>query len=61
MDYILGNIIFLKELADVISEPLSHVFQNPWSIRKLLDNWKRTDVVLIFKKGEKWTQAGTTD
>ncbi|XP_058028993.1 uncharacterized protein LOC131193128 [Ahaetulla prasina] len=43
----------LKELADVISEPLNYIFQRSWSTGELPEDWKRADVVPIFKKGKK--------
>ncbi|CAM5085571.1 unnamed protein product [Natator depressus] len=43
----------LKELADVIAEPLAIIFENSWRSGEVPDDWKKTNVVPIFKKGKK--------
>ncbi|CAM5140018.1 unnamed protein product [Natator depressus] len=43
----------LKELADVIAEPLAIIFENLWRSGDILDDWKKANVVPIFKKGKK--------
>ncbi|KAJ7397252.1 hypothetical protein BTVI_136857 [Pitangus sulphuratus] len=43
----------LKELADVISKPLSMIFEWSWESREVSVDWKLANVVLIFKKGKK--------
>ncbi|CAM5109502.1 unnamed protein product [Eretmochelys imbricata] len=43
----------LKELADVIAEPLAIIFENSWRLREDLDDWKKANVVPICKKGKK--------
>ncbi|CAM4569974.1 unnamed protein product [Lepidochelys olivacea] len=43
----------LKELADVIAEPLAIIFENSWRSGELPDDWKKGNVVPIFKKGKK--------
>ncbi|CAM4520887.1 unnamed protein product [Lepidochelys kempii] len=43
----------LKELADVIAEPLAIIFENSWRSGEVPDNWKKANVVLIFIKGKK--------
>ncbi|CAM5135878.1 unnamed protein product [Natator depressus] len=43
----------LKELADVIAEPLAIIFENSWRLGKVPDDWKKANVVPIFKKREK--------
>ncbi|CAM5090545.1 unnamed protein product, partial [Natator depressus] len=43
----------LKELADVIAEPLAIIFENSWRMGEVPDDWKKANVVPIFKKGKK--------
>ncbi|CAM5169483.1 unnamed protein product, partial [Eretmochelys imbricata] len=43
----------LKELAAVIAEPLAIIFENSWRTGEVLDDWKKANVVPIFKKGKK--------
>ncbi|CAM5165610.1 unnamed protein product, partial [Eretmochelys imbricata] len=43
----------LKELAAVIAEPLAIIFENSWRLGEVPDNWKKANVVPIFKKGKK--------
>ncbi|CAM4525174.1 unnamed protein product [Lepidochelys olivacea] len=43
----------LKELADVIAEPLAIIFENSWRSGEVPDNWKKANVMPIFKKGKK--------
>ncbi|CAM5073386.1 unnamed protein product [Natator depressus] len=43
----------LKELADVIAEPLAIIFENSWRLGEVPDYWKKANVVPIFKKGKK--------
>ncbi|CAM4532571.1 unnamed protein product [Caretta caretta] len=42
----------LKELADVIAEPLAIIFENSWRSGEVPDDWKKTNVVPISKKRE---------
>ncbi|CAM5115928.1 unnamed protein product [Natator depressus] len=41
----------LKELADVIAEPLAIIFENSWRSGEVPDHWKKANVVPVFKKG----------
>ncbi|CAM4697142.1 unnamed protein product [Lepidochelys kempii] len=43
----------LKELAAVIAEPLAIIFENSWQTGEVPDDWKKANVVSIFKKGKK--------
>ncbi|CAM4662709.1 unnamed protein product [Lepidochelys olivacea] len=43
----------LKELADVIAEPLAIIFENSWRSGEVPDDWKKANVVPIFKQGKK--------
>ncbi|CAM5083381.1 unnamed protein product [Natator depressus] len=43
----------LKELADVIAELLAIIFENSWRSGEVPDDWKKANVVPIFKKGKK--------
>ncbi|CAM4665435.1 unnamed protein product [Lepidochelys kempii] len=42
----------LKELADVISEIMASGSANSWRSGEVPDNWKKANVVPIFKKGK---------
>ncbi|CAM5085429.1 unnamed protein product [Eretmochelys imbricata] len=43
----------LKELVDVIAEPLAIIFENSWRSGEVPEDWKKANVVPIFKKGKK--------
>ena len=43
----------LRELADIIAEPLSIIFQPSWESGEVPVDWKLANVVPIFKKGKK--------
>ncbi|CAM4551145.1 unnamed protein product [Caretta caretta] len=43
----------LKELVAVIAEPLAIIFENAWRSGEVPDDWKKANVVPIFKKGKK--------
>ncbi|CAM5073433.1 unnamed protein product [Natator depressus] len=42
----------LKELAALIAEPLAIIFKNSWRSGEVPDDWKKANVVPIFKKGK---------
>ncbi|KFR17924.1 hypothetical protein N306_15518, partial [Opisthocomus hoazin] len=43
----------LKELADVIAEPLSIIFERSWRTGEVPEDWRKASVTPIFKKGKK--------
>ncbi|KAF2358183.1 hypothetical protein FHG87_011061 [Trinorchestia longiramus] len=43
----------LKETAEVINEPLTNIFNRSLETWIVPDDWKRTNVTLIFKKRSK--------
>jgi len=43
----------LRELADVIAEPLSIIFERSWKTGEASEDWKKAKVTSIFKKGKK--------
>ncbi|KFQ73585.1 hypothetical protein N337_02614, partial [Phoenicopterus ruber ruber] len=43
----------LKGLADIITGPLSIIFQWSWEPGEVPVNWKLANVIPVFKKGEK--------
>jgi len=43
----------LRELADVIAEPLSIIFERSWRTGEVPENWRKANVTPIFKKGKK--------
>ncbi|CAM4587958.1 unnamed protein product [Lepidochelys kempii] len=43
----------LKELTAVIAEQLAIIFENSWRTGEVPDDWKKANVVPIFKKGKK--------
>jgi len=43
----------LRELADVIAEPLSIIFERSWRTREVPEDWRKAIATPIFKKGKK--------
>jgi len=42
-----------RELADVIAEPLSIIFERSWRTGEVPKDWRKVSVTPIFKKGKK--------
>jgi len=43
----------LRELADVIAEPLSIIFERSWRTGEVPEDWRKASVTPVFKKGKK--------
>jgi len=43
----------MRELADVIAEPLSIIFERSWRTGEVPEDWRKANVTPIFKKGKK--------
>jgi len=43
----------LRELADIIAEPLSIIFARSWRTGEVREDWRKAIVTPIFKKGKK--------
>ena len=43
----------LRELAEVIAEPLSIIFERSWITGEVPEDWRIANVTPVFKKGKK--------
>ncbi|KFO83410.1 hypothetical protein N320_02345, partial [Buceros rhinoceros silvestris] len=43
----------LRELDEVLTKPLSIIYQQSWLTRKVPVDWRETNVTPIYKKGQK--------
>ena len=43
----------LRELAEIIAEPLSIIFERSWITGEVPEDWRIANVTPVFKKGKK--------
>ncbi|PKU46912.1 rna-directed dna polymerase from mobile element jockey-like [Limosa lapponica baueri] len=47
----------LRELAEVIAGPLSIIFERSWRTGEVPEDWRKANVIPVFKKGKKEDQG----
>ncbi|PKU41684.1 rna-directed dna polymerase from mobile element hypothetical protein [Limosa lapponica baueri] len=43
----------MRELADVIAEPLSIIFEKYWRMGEVPEDWRKANITPVYKKGKK--------
>ncbi|PKU40539.1 rna-directed dna polymerase from mobile element hypothetical protein [Limosa lapponica baueri] len=43
----------LRELADVIAEPLSIIYERSWRTEEVPEDWRKENITPVYKKGKK--------
>ena len=43
----------LRELAEVMAEPLSIIFERSWKTGEVPEDWRKASVTPVFRKGKK--------
>ncbi|PKU43646.1 rna-directed dna polymerase from mobile element hypothetical protein [Limosa lapponica baueri] len=43
----------LRELADVIAEPLSIIYERSWRTGEVPEDWRKANITPVYKKGKK--------
>jgi len=47
------HLLVLRELVDEVAKPLSIIFERSWRSGEVPTDWRRGDIIPIFKKGKK--------
>ena len=47
----------LRELVEVVAEPLSIIFERSWTTGEVPEDWRIANVTPVFKKGKRKTQV----